>query len=980
MKKRGISQVISVILIIFLTIIAASLIFLAINQLLKKSTDGLFDGPQPKLWIDTSEGYTSYDPERQVACIQIKRGNDKAEIEQIQVIFIIQGQSYQYHVPPPDKPSNIPGANQAQTYCFNLSKLGLDNPQPDKVKIAPIYKDGKIGAIAHEIDMPIKNLINIPSLRLIETTYTGEFYPYGVIHPMTIIPTPKEIERVSQKKVILNNSWQISTNTNNEYDNFTAHYLKDKIEEEGINLGVGDIDNENNKIIISTPDIASLPIIEQGYNQGYYLLIHPNKIYILANSTTGRFYGMISLTWLLNQEDEHIALPNVKITDWPDLKIRGSLSSNAPWQNDEDYTEEQWIEHLTKYKYNMILGASATRDIRSEGWRATTSYINAQLERKDFLDKRHFFNTIQISPKDMKDYNANYYSGVYAYNLSMKFNSSDYAESHSQEIVFENSGFETDSDNDEIPDNWHSWPKDNSNWTRDCQESHTGCSMKLTLKQDLNVDEGESSSVLVTGEDGNDKWQLKPNKVYQVTFWGKRTGGEDSVKDPQITAIIDNGRYKYTRSKHISETDNIWRQYSFLFPTFNTTTEFYLYTRAQNANKLTYWVDDFEIKDVTEKMYNIIETQDTRLHVYNKDRTIEYKEGEDYELQETGEIIKESLTNPSQGKKTNIKRLTTGSINPEQEIKVDYDFAVSFDQKESLYPGAQWITLSDPKLLEDYEDYLVKPTMETLTPEYVFLPIDEIRGFNRDSRALKRGKENYQVFAEFVNNLTKIIRKYDENVKFVIWDDMQNPFHNGGEEDYQVRYGGQPGATWHALDLLDKELIHIFWWYSEEDKMKKMRMSPQLFEEYNLNYVAGNGYNVNNIKIWSYMMNKYNGQGMITHKFHNEEGGIPESANYSWNTLKSKDKLKIEFCDGIDNDGDDIYWETPYKSASWGNNIDEGFNLTSDIFNCGECGNICYYPNAYSSCQDGNCQFEECYKNFENADNNLDNGCEVRIN
>jgi hypothetical protein len=81
----------------------------------------------------------------------------------------------------------------------------------------------------------------------------------------------------------------------------------------------------------------------------------------------------------------------------------------------------------------------------------------------------------------------------------------------------------------------------------------------------------------------------------------------------------------------------------------------------------------------------------------------------------------------------------------------------------------------------------------------------------------------------------------------------------------------------------------------------------------------------------------------------------------------------LEFCDYVDNDCDNIYWDNGYKN-DWPTNIDEGFNLTDDPFNCGGCGNICYYQHAYSSCVNGNCRFDGCYENYYDLDG--DPGCE----
>ena len=181
---------------------------------------------------------------------------------------------------------------------------------------------------------------------------------------------------------------------------------------------------------------------------------------------------------------------------------------------------------------------------------------------------------------------------------------------------------------------------------------------------------------------------------------------------------------------------------------------------------------------------------------------------------------------------------------------------------------------------------MVRPNMTNLRPEYVFINIDEVHGVNRDSRARKRGLSNAQLLADFTNNVIRKIRSYDSNVKIMSWDDMWNPYHNGGNENYQVSDGSPSGAMAPALNLINKNLIQIVWWYGEETE--KMIRSPQLYNENGFEFLGGPGVytTVENIRQWSFLSYKYNALGMIGHSFYNGVDYISESANYSWNAVK----------------------------------------------------------------------------------------------
>ena len=54
-------------------------------------------------------------------------------------------------------------------------------------------------------------------------------------------------------------------------------------------------------------------------------------------------------------------------------------------------------------------------------------------------------------------------------------------------------------------------------------------------------------------------------------------------------------------------------------------------------------------------------------------------------------------------------------------------------------------------------------------------------------------------------------------------------------------------------------------------------------------------------------------------------------------------------------------------------------NLTSDVNNCGQCGNACSTINATASCVDSACEIK-CNPNFEDCNLNIADGCETNIN
>ena len=58
---------------------------------------------------------------------------------------------------------------------------------------------------------------------------------------------------------------------------------------------------------------------------------------------------------------------------------------------------------------------------------------------------------------------------------------------------------------------------------------------------------------------------------------------------------------------------------------------------------------------------------------------------------------------------------------------------------------------------------------------------------------------------------------------------------------------------------------------------------------------------------------------------------------------------------------------------------DETFDLDEDANNCGQCGKLCQPSNAFGKCLGGECDIEECLSGYEDCNDKVGDGCEVNI-
>jgi hexosaminidase len=96
------------------------------------------------------------------------------------------------------------------------------------------------------------------------------------------------------------------------------------------------------------------PTIQLG-DEGYFLDVTPEGIYILANSSPGAYYGIMTLMQLIETDAKSPAVPGLSVTDYPSFKLRGISDDISRGQVSTLDDFKNIIKRLAYYKQNVYM-------------------------------------------------------------------------------------------------------------------------------------------------------------------------------------------------------------------------------------------------------------------------------------------------------------------------------------------------------------------------------------------------------------------------------------------------------------------------------------------------------------------------------------------------------------------------------------------------------------------------------------------------
>jgi len=148
-RKRGISAVVAMVLIVLITVAAVTIVWVAIIPRVQDKLE--FSALDGRVSIVTAGGYTVCDSESDVISIQVEQAVGDVDVGEIKLIIGYGGSSCSRVV-------DAPGPNERRTYAYNVSGYGCDY---DFVGVAPIV-EGKEGEITSRVSIASGSLGDIP--------------------------------------------------------------------------------------------------------------------------------------------------------------------------------------------------------------------------------------------------------------------------------------------------------------------------------------------------------------------------------------------------------------------------------------------------------------------------------------------------------------------------------------------------------------------------------------------------------------------------------------------------------------------------------------------------------------------------------------------------------------------------------------------------------------------------------------------------
>ena len=610
--------------------------------------------------------------------------------------------------------------------------------------------------------------------------------------------------------------------------------------------------SEVNKLLGGLPDPKA---------QGYRLAVGKDWIVILGKDVPGLYYGLMTLRQLVESGGE---VAGVRISDWPDLKWRGTYIAEPD--------PEKKIEYFASLKMNFIV--FEYRDL----YYVDNPAVNARWKKIAEECRKHFIEPIPelqcfghghfvvaIDPRTVES--------VYVEKVPVIARNGSIVASASEDPVPDvspvNMDFEQDGSG--VPNGWNT-DDSNGGVVADRSEGHSGQSSML-------IKRGDRSTLRV--------WQDVPCQsecVYNLNCYLKtkdispNADAEFGGAYAEIYGMDQGGGMSASPLKRTSalKGTNDWSQLSC---TVNSAgyKKLRIYMRLQDASGYA-WFDDVKLTGVKHEVQiltNAIITDAAPVVLTNKTGDVKYVAGKDFKIIPgdplvTGDIWTGAPFYPTGGKAPSLEIISGSRIKDGEELLLSYNYA----------PTGSLSNCPSEPLYNNLMRKSIHNIIKCMNCKYVHIGHDEPQAINRDSRCKARGLSNAELYVDDIKRMREYAIEADPKCRIMMWDDTLNPYANA------------PGLQLEkAAPLLPRDIIMCSWAYGYPDENERIQKAIAFWTQLGFDITGSCWYNSDNARYWSQSLIEHKNSGHIIGSFYtawlddraHTWLGLDAFSEYSWN-------------------------------------------------------------------------------------------------
>ena len=684
-----------------------------------------------------------------------------------------------------------------------------------------------------------------------------------------------------------------------------AHELSGKTDHRWQIIAREKLEQDLSDIEIRTmPETSPIPFqkTDKRYHEAYIIHID-NNIKLYAGGSAGALYGVQKLNEKIReaslQQDE-------TIIDYPDYKWRGiyiypvhtQCGSSYMLKNPEDKNKwsdcmEKLIDHWRSLRINALFLQSYIFYRLNDGDIQLLDRLFRYARRNNIEPVPVLASKLWGVPLDYLKPDA--IEGIFHKAIEFK------AESGSLEPVKTNS----------IDNTTYTWAiKHNFFLPEWYTVPDSEKKQQIALDQSVN-NKPWKNPVFLKNTKGSTRLKVRSGQYYELML-SIRSNKNQATRVGITTEEFDdkgNKLKKIHRYTIKAFTNHYWRKR--WFPAFVSANAHAITVRIVVENRSDEKVH-VEIAEPTfvpmqNQLINVLVNKETAPVVQSKDGKIQYIRGKDYQLNHA-EIKEWREVDFNTIKKTEIKLLSSSRIHNGQYLNVSFD---TLPLEYRAIPMSKYSVASS----YTYQEYQrIFNRLKKLSPKFIHVSLDEhAGGLNRDSRSLKLGLCNRDLYISYINTLDNLLHKQTKislpiggsingagltSTQLIVWDDMLNPWHNGNNTTYQVPFGGKPGGTglFDASECsqnikLQQRVLLASWWYQGRDERGVVKNTPAFYRKRGYQYFMSTWYQQKGIGNWINSVNPSETKGFIATTWNKQKQGVPAMACAAWNRAASNQCL-----------------------------------------------------------------------------------------